>query len=84
MPSRPRTGRFCSGRCRRWPWRGCSDPAGDDESAAAAIDQLLRDAGLRARMGAAGAERALAQYDADLVMASLTSLYETLARGRGH
>jgi len=35
-------------------------------------------------MGAAGAERALAQYDADLVMASLTSLYETLARGRGH
>jgi glycosyltransferase involved in cell wall biosynthesis len=49
-------------------------PVGDTEALAAALDRLVRDAGLRAREGAAGRKRALELYDERTVVARQLSL----------
>ena len=44
-------------------------PVADGVALAAALGELVADPGLRARLGAAGRERALALYDESLVIA---------------
>ncbi len=57
-------------------------PPGDPAALARALDPLLRDAALRARMGAAGRARVLARFTAARMAAKTVALYETLAGGR--
>ena len=46
----------------------------DSMALAAALGRLAGDAGMRARMGAAGRARALARYDEAAVVAGMTAL----------
>jgi len=53
-------------------------PARDPAALAAALTSLLTDAGKRAAMGTAGAERARREFHARVVVASLQDLYDRL------
>ncbi len=57
-------------------------PPSQPEPLANALDALLQDPVRRATMGAAGRRRAEKLYDADAVITSLESLYESVARRR--
>jgi glycosyltransferase involved in cell wall biosynthesis len=53
-------------------------PPGDPPALAAALDRLLRDPGLRGRMGAAGRARVLENYTSDMVNERTLQLYLSL------
>lgn len=53
-------------------------PYGDDKALASALARLLGDAGMRARMGEAGRERAFAEFSWDRVVDRTLALYEEL------
>ena len=53
-------------------------PALIAETFAAAIERLLRDAGLRRAMGERGRERALGEFSVDIVAAQTLQVYEEL------
>jgi glycosyltransferase involved in cell wall biosynthesis len=53
-------------------------PPGDVTALAEALDRLVRDGGLRGRMGAAGRARVLAKYTSDDVNERTLDLYRTL------
>jgi len=57
-------------------------PPRQPEQLAAALDQLLADPERRARMGAAGQQRARERYHASAVIPRLEALYEALLRQR--
>jgi len=59
-------------------------PAGDAPSFADALRVLLRDADLRRRMGAVGAQRAREEFHAAAVVASLERLYDQLLANARH
>jgi len=52
-------------------------PPGDPSSMAQAIQRLLRDDGLRARLAAAGRTVALEEYDVTRLIPRVERLYET-------
>jgi len=56
-------------------------PPGDATALAAAIERLLADPGLAARMGAAGRERFLARFEFEPFYARMKALYGELAGG---
>ncbi|MCL2654202.1 MAG: glycosyltransferase [Coriobacteriia bacterium] len=59
---------------------GLTAPAGDAEALAAAINRLLADDALRARLGAQAQARALADFSTDAMVAATTRVYtEALA-----
>jgi glycosyltransferase involved in cell wall biosynthesis len=53
--------------------------SGDDEALARSIDRLLRDVAIRERFGRAAIAKARRAWHVDVVMGSLTTLYEGLA-----
>jgi glycosyltransferase involved in cell wall biosynthesis len=58
-------------------------PPGDPTALASALDRLLRDAGLRRRMGEAGRQRALAHFTEARMLEETAALYvRALGRGR--
>jgi glycosyltransferase involved in cell wall biosynthesis len=62
---------------------GLVTPAGDANALADALVALLRDPGRARRMGRAGRERALAQFDRPRIVARVVEVYEgVLAEGR--
>jgi D-inositol-3-phosphate glycosyltransferase len=60
---------------------GLHVPARDPARLARAIDRLAADAGLRARLGAAGAERARALYGWDRIAEQTLAVYEAVLAG---
>jgi glycosyltransferase involved in cell wall biosynthesis len=58
-------------------------PPKDVEALVGAIGRLARDAGLRRRMGAAGAQRAQLEFDEERVIRVVLETYERVARGKG-
>lgn len=57
-------------------------PPGDAEALASAIARLARDAGLRARLGAAGRATAERRFDRTRLAAEVAPIYRALAGGR--
>lgn len=57
-------------------------PARDPAALAAALEHLLRDPAARARMGAAGRQKALREFDESRVIAAIIAAYRRLAAGR--
>ncbi len=60
---------------------GCLVPPGDPAALAAALDRLAADADLRARMGAAGRARVVADYDSRVEAARLAALIRAAGAG---
>jgi glycosyltransferase involved in cell wall biosynthesis len=57
-------------------------PPRDPEALAARLVELLRDEGLRARMGAAGLARARAKFSVETMVAGTAAVYDDLAASR--
>jgi len=58
-------------------------PPGDVTALAEAIERLLRDAGLRRKMGEAGRKRVEGHFTIEQTVAQTVALYETLLRQKG-
>lgn len=58
-------------------------PVHDDAALAAALDEVVSDAGARARMGAASAERARREFDQQRCIDVTLATYDRLLRARG-
>jgi glycosyltransferase involved in cell wall biosynthesis len=57
-------------------------PPREPEALALALDELVRDARLRASLAAAGRRRAMERYGASAALASLEAMYDTLLTRR--
>ncbi|WP_328535576.1 glycogen synthase [Streptomyces sp. NBC_00344] len=65
------------------PYEG-GDPAGFVAGLAAALNRVLTDRGLSARMGAAGRERAVREFGWEQVARRTVEVYESLAKASGN
>jgi glycosyltransferase involved in cell wall biosynthesis len=64
------------------PECGSLVPSGDATAMAAAVDDLLGDAAMRRRIGAAGRDSVMARYGQDRLVRDIVTLYDTLTRAR--
>jgi rhamnosyl/mannosyltransferase len=62
---------------------GLTVPVGDAAAFAAAANRLLTEPGLRDRLGAAGRERAVAEFDHAVMARRTVDVYEDVIRSRG-
>jgi rhamnosyl/mannosyltransferase len=61
---------------------GLTVPPGDPVALASALNALLEDAPLRARLGAAGQSRARTQFAVEPMVNGIESLYRSVAQGK--